>query len=869
MEGNTLINAATGRPIDLAMQHLDLSGRVSPAGALLRATHTFKPVEGGKPLEAIYTFMLPRNGVVRRFVVKGENFEVESNLKERAEARKEYEEGIQQGHLSVLAETSLDGMVTLQIGQVRPGELVTVMVECVCGVDLKDTTYRFRFPFTLAPSYHSKAKTTATPTGGKMELPQDVFGDLILPEWKNSSDGLHQVSFNMNVEAPGPIASVGSSSHRIVVTNNEDGTAQVTLASGGDLPNRDLVLDVTVKAAAPMLFADKLDEASKLPEDAPRWTALVPSSVVSKTQAAPRHVVFLIDRSGSMSGQPLASAKKGVLACLSSLDPTDQFGLLDFGSDTRMFHKSLVPASDANRKQALRYTETIDAHGGTELARALAAAVEVLGGDTGDIFLLTDGDVFHTGPIIDQMVKAKIRVHILGINTASQDRFMSQLARRCGGISKTIGPREDVSVAALELFNTARKPLRMNTVATVTLADGKTQKHSIETIWENRPVLITDNGTTGKAHPVKVDLGGDIQVVLDRTVTVQDGLNALLWAGRRVEDLETTLDANGSDGPVGVLTKAELKEVSTKYGLASRVMSLVSVIKRVGDVAGTQMDQKVVAVGTPEDVSASGVFGQAAAAVNYVGPGVYCATAAAPASEFLSYSLCCDTDTDDSSQMNFAPQNYGASNIRVRSATRGGSTTKGMTKCSDRLSADLSYEPTKGVPISSRGGSSTRSLYLRDNQDQFNSLYEVRERGISNSGSVMTQYQIESMISTTPKDPGLIAMLTTLQSDGGLPAGTLEERVLRTAVFALAALQAQIETGTSLYTSHLKKMAKFIEDNAAAVTFLTDEIVTFLRMASLKAPGDWITENEKLSLVTGAVEAAEVQRLSALCQKVR
>jgi hypothetical protein len=279
------------------------------------------------------------------------------------------------------------------------------------------------------------------------------------------------------------------------------------------------------------------------------------------------------------------------------------------------------------------------------------------------------------------------------------------------------------------------------------------------------------------------------------------------------------------------------------------------VVKRVGDVAGTQMEQKVVAVGTPEDVAPAGVFGQ----VNYAAPGVYCMTAAAAAAarpgaaaNYLSYSLCCDTDTTDSS-LNFAPQNYGAG-VRVRSATRGGSVAKGMA--TETL--------TRGVRIGDDTKSATksksRSLYLGDT--------DVRERGISISSAPMTTEEIVSQISTKPKGPGLIAMLTTLQSDGGLPAGTLEERVLRTTVFALAALQSQIQTGTSLYTSHLKKMAKFIEDNAGAVIFDVQEAVNYLRMASLLFPGDWIDENEKLSLTTGTIPAPEMQRLSLLCQKV-
>jgi hypothetical protein len=113
-------------------------------------------------------------------------------------------------------------------------------------------------------------------------------------------------------------------------------------------------------------------------------------------------------------------------------------------------------------------------------------------------------------------------------------------------------------------------------------------------------------------------------------------------------------------------------------------------------------------------------------------------------------------------------------------------------------------------------------------------------------------------------------MLTTLESDGGLPGKTLEERVLRTVVFALAALQSQIETGTSLYKSHLKKMAKFIETNKTVALSLNltlvDQVVEFLKNSSMKIEGDWIENNEKLSLTpTGTVQPDHYKMLQGIC----
>src|SRR5438128_1026450 len=87
------IAAPTGAPIRLAMQRLWLAGRVLPAGARLTIQHVFRSEEE-KPVEVIYSFVLPRDAALRAFRITGEGFEAHSELKQTEQAVKAYEEGI-------------------------------------------------------------------------------------------------------------------------------------------------------------------------------------------------------------------------------------------------------------------------------------------------------------------------------------------------------------------------------------------------------------------------------------------------------------------------------------------------------------------------------------------------------------------------------------------------------------------------------------------------------------------------------------------------------------------------------------------------------------------------------------------------------
>ena len=214
--------AATGEVAHLALQRLWLTGKVVPAGARLTVQHIFRSAET-KPIEAIYCFPLPRDAALRRFRITGDGFEAHSELRPVEAAVKAYEEGIGRGALATLARQYGDGLINLTVGNIRPGEQITVWLEVIAGVELRDDGFRFRFPFTLAPAYHARARTAVIGGEGEMELPVDEFGDVILPRFREDAAALHQVGFDIGVESALAIDELGSPSHAVRVKRRKRG----------------------------------------------------------------------------------------------------------------------------------------------------------------------------------------------------------------------------------------------------------------------------------------------------------------------------------------------------------------------------------------------------------------------------------------------------------------------------------------------------------------------------------------------------------------------------------------------------------------------------------------------------------------------
>src|SRR5215469_8912199 len=319
--------AATRKAVNLSMQRLWLTGQVLPAGARLVAQHIFRSEEDN-PIEAIYSFPLPRDAALRRFRITGDGFEAHSELRETGAAVKAYEEGIARGSLSVLARNYADGMVNLTVGNIRPKETVTVHLEILCGMELRDDGFRFRFPFTLAPAYHSRARTAVTAPGeGELELPAGEFGDMILPGFHEDASRLHQIGFELSIMSQLALDEIGSPSHALRVRQDGDRSARVALAAEKDVPNRDLVLDARFKSIEHQVLAGRGKDGNC------RFAAIVPSSSFDAHAETPRRVVILLDRSGSMRGEPISQARKAIEACLGALTATDSFGLVAFDDE--------------------------------------------------------------------------------------------------------------------------------------------------------------------------------------------------------------------------------------------------------------------------------------------------------------------------------------------------------------------------------------------------------------------------------------------------------------------------------------------------------------------------------------------------------
>lgn len=337
------------------------------------------------------------------------------------------------------------------------------------------------------------------------------------------------------------------------------------------------------------------------------FAAIVPSTLFGEHSRIPRRVAILLDRSGSMQGEPIAQARKAIEACLAALSEEDSFVLLAFDDHVEAMSPSLVTASCEQRERARAFMKQADARGGTELAAGVYEAARQLG-TGGDIVVITDGQVFGTEKILAQARSTGTRLYCLGIGTASQDRFLSLLARETGGISRFVTARERVDVAAVDLFASIGRPVASGLKASNVHPDAP------HVVFAGTPVLLFGEMNMTAREPITLSWDGG-----SRTFDVPSGDAAtgetvrLLWGSRLITDWESRYP---SEEALASFEKrrqsrvaARLLELSRTFGLASREMSLVAVVKRIGDRPGELPETRVVPVGMPQDTAFTAYFG--------------------------------------------------------------------------------------------------------------------------------------------------------------------------------------------------------------------------------------------------------------------
>src|SRR5262249_27318411 len=167
----------------------------------------------------------------------------------------------------------------------------------------------------------------------------------------------HDISIAVDVDAGVPIGEVSALLHSIDVERPSPERARIRLRQQNEIPNRDFVLRWAV--AGDDVRSTALIHRAPGDGDGYLSVVLVPPRRVTAESAAPKEMVFVIDRSGSQAGAPLEKAKETMRWILDHLNPRDTFQVIDFGSTSRQLFPAPSTATPDSTRRARAYIDAL------------------------------------------------------------------------------------------------------------------------------------------------------------------------------------------------------------------------------------------------------------------------------------------------------------------------------------------------------------------------------------------------------------------------------------------------------------------------------------------------------------------------------
>jgi len=621
LSGSLLLRMKSGYVV-AARMNTDIQAQVSGLVARVSVSQSFRN-DGQEWVEGIYVFPLPDSAAVDRLRMHiGERI-IEGEIREKEQARKEYEQAKTAGRKTSLVEQQRANLFTTSVANIGPGESITVEIEYLETIRYDEGSFSLRFPLTLTPRY-----IPGTPSPGRKgsgwspDTVRVTDASLITPPVVTRSRD-HKISFAATINAGVPLEFIASRYHPIDVSDESD-RYEIKLADASTPMDHDLELTwrpVPDRAPRATVFTE-----SKHGEPHLLIMLLPPNDISAPVTSIPRELILVIDTSGSMHGTSLSQAARALILALDGLRPEDRFNVIQFNSVTSALFNTSVGATTSNIGIAKRFVAGLKSTGGTEMRPAIARALNSPRSESHlrQVIFVTDGSVGNEEELFSLIERnlGDIRLFTVGIGSAPNGWFMRKAAEAGRGTFTLISALHEVNEKMGRLFEKLEQP--QITDITVEWPDGtpaEAYPQTIPDLYSGEPIVIKARLESEPKQGDLLKISGNSALgtwgaeLVINNAELSPGV-AALWARARIEEF---MDRDRRGGNHEEIRKTVIDTALT-HNLVSKYTSLVAVDKTPVRPQHTKLSKEQVPNLLPYGQSVNAIFGFPATATN---AGVY------------------------------------------------------------------------------------------------------------------------------------------------------------------------------------------------------------------------------------------------------
>jgi Ca-activated chloride channel family protein len=547
------------------IRELTVDASINNQIATTQVSQAFENTGNGQ-IEASFVFPIPYDGAVSQMTFLVDGKEYEAKLLGADEARRIYEGYVRRNQDPAMLEWVGQGMFKTSVFPIPAGATRTVTLKYSQLLRKQSRLTDYLFPLAIA---------------------------------RYTSKPLEKLSLRIAIQSKEKISNIYSPTHLVDIKRDDEFNAIVTHSASSVVPSTDfrLVFDT---------MTDKLGVSvmSYWPKDADAgYFILLASPELKPSEGEPQKktVIFVVDQSGSMSGQKIEQARDAAKFVLNNLRPDDLFNLISYDSEVRKMLPELQRYNNETRQTAMGFVNSINAGGMTNIDGALKAALEMIQTDQVPTYLvfLTDGL-----PTVGETNELKIataaqaankhgaRLISFGVGYDVNSRLLDRLTRENNGQSEYIRPDENLEASVARLYSKISAPVLSKIQMQYQFeglqpADGKPldrlYPEKVTDMFAGGQVVVV--GRYRKAGPISVDISGTVngkpeQFQFQAELAAQSAQSnnadmkfvAQLWASRRIGEIIDLIDLNGKNSEL----VNELVELSKKWGIVTPYTSYLA-----------------------------------------------------------------------------------------------------------------------------------------------------------------------------------------------------------------------------------------------------------------------------------------------------
>lgn len=596
------VEGADPDPDSFPLKETKVSSQINGVIADTYVTQTYTN-EGKTPINAKYIFPASTKASVHGMTMQIGNRLITARIKEKEEAREEFEEAKSQGKSASLLEQQRPNVFSMDVANVMPNDTVVIELHYTEMVVSTEGSYQFVFPTVTGPRYTSSPEDPGKDDNQWVSTPY-------LKEGKTPS-GRYDIAVSLSTGVP--VTDITCRSHSIKIDKSSASAARITLEDPKDFAgDRDFILDykLTGQDVNCGLLLDQGEEENFF------MLMIQPPKRYDPEDIPPREYIFLMDVSGSMYGFPLDTAKGLIKDLVTSLRDTDTFNLILFsGASSRMSPVS-VPATAENIQRAVELIDRQEGGGGTEMAPALrdALAIPKTEGTSRSIITITDGYISGEKEIFGIISQnlADTDFFSFGIGDSVNRYLIDGIAKVGLGESFVVTDDKDALDTAKRFCTYIQAPL----LTDIQVSYNGFEVYDVEpaalpTLFAQRPIVLFGKWRGEPGGSIQVtgrsgnrDYVQDIQVS-QASIGSNPGIS-YLWARTMVENLTDYNTGLEEDDSI----KKEVTQLGLKYSMMTPYTSFVAVMEEVRnpDGAGRDVDQPLPLPQGVSDLSVGGGY---------------------------------------------------------------------------------------------------------------------------------------------------------------------------------------------------------------------------------------------------------------------